>query len=94
MGSLFTAHDGGENLKLRLFGQFHHAIAHLVNGLRGYIAIAMGTMGFPGAAKEQSEIVINFRNGTHGRTRIVGSGLLIDGDSGTQPLYRVYIGFI
>ena len=41
--------------------------------------------------KEQTQIVIDLGDRSYRRARVFRSGLLIDGNSGGQPLYLVYI---
>ncbi len=52
VGAFFTTHHWGENLETTAIGQFHDAIAHLVNRLRGNRAIADGTVGFTRPPKQ------------------------------------------
>ena len=94
MGALFAAHHGGENLKPSPIRQGHHPVDHLVDGLGGNAAVAVGTVGFPGSSVEEAQVVVDFRHRAHGGAGVVGGGFLVDGNGGTQPLNGVHIGLV
>ena len=54
-----------DDLLLRVF---HHRLASHV------------TVGLSGTCKEQAQVVVDFRRGAHGGTRILVGGLLLDAD--------------
>ena len=55
-----------------LLGIFHHRFARLI------------AIGLAGTGKEQTHVVVDFRGGANGRTRILVGGLLLDADDGRQ----------
>jgi hypothetical protein len=90
MGALLAPHYRSQDLKLRALGQIHDAIAHFIDGLGDDRPIALRTVGYPGPAKQQPQIVVDLRHRAHGGARIVGGGFLVDGNRRTQAFDRVH----
>ncbi|MNQ52536.1 hypothetical protein D3C85_665580 [compost metagenome] len=77
---LAIAHHGRQQHQLGAFGLGQHLIHHLADGLGGERDGVGRAAGFAYPCKQQAQVVINFGDGTHGRARVVGGGLLLDGD--------------
>ena len=71
---------------------------YLVHHLRDALRIQHGVVGraarHAGAGKQQPQVVVDLRDRPHGGTRIVGCGLLLDGDGRRQPLDVVHRGLL
>ncbi|MNH13091.1 hypothetical protein D3C79_726530 [compost metagenome] len=77
---LAIAHHGRQQHQLGAFGLGQHLIHHLADGLGGERDGVGRAAGFTYPRKQQAQVVINFGDGAHGRARVVGGGLLLDGD--------------
>ena len=92
--AFFTAHNGRKHDKAGTFTQCFHPVNNLVNGLAADFLAAFGTMRHTHPGPQKTQIVIDLRNRTNRRTRILGCGLLIDGNSGRQTVNRIHIRLI
>ena len=88
------AHHGGEHLYPGGFGQGHHLVDDLVDGLLLNLLAALGAVGraYPGPQKAQ--IVVDLGDGTHGGAGVFGGGLLVDGNGGGQAVDIVHVGLL
>ncbi len=66
--------------QLGAFGEVHDLVDHLRDGLGFQVLAMFWTAGRPGTGKQQAQVVVNFGDGAHGRARVVGGGLLLNGD--------------
>ena len=94
MGALLTPDHRRQHLEAGAIGQGHDPVDHLIDGLGGDAAIAVGAVGLPGPAVEQPQVVVDLRHRAHGGAGVVGGGFLINGDGGTEALNGVHIGLI
>jgi hypothetical protein len=94
MGALFAPHHWSQQLKPGAIGQGHHPIDHLVDGLGGNAAIAVGAVGVPRPPIQQTQVVVDFRHRAHRRAGVVGGRFLVDGNGRAQPLDGIHIGLI
>ena len=94
MHTLFAADDGGKHDELCPCGQFADFVKNLVNGLLTDFLAADRTVRNTDTRIQQSQVVVNFRDGTDGGTRVFRCGFLVDGNGGGQTLNRVKLGLI
>ena len=94
MGALLAPHHRCQQLIPDPFRQGHDLVHHLVDGLGTDRAIALGAVGFSGAAEEQTQIILDFRHRAHGGAGVVAGGFLIDRNGWRQPLNRIHIGLV
>ena len=90
--ALALAHHGGEQQQAGVLGQRQHLIHHLGDGLGGERPIVIGTARLAHAGVEQAQVVVDFGDGAHGGTRVVGGGFLLDGNRRRQPLDVIHVG--
>ena len=89
--ALATAHDGGQQqdaLSVRQGGQL---VDHLADGLTLDGQAGGGRIGDAYARPQQTHIVVDLRHRADGRTRVLGGGLLFDGDGRGQALDQVHV---
>ena len=72
--------DGSHKLDFGAFRKFQHLVNNLVDGLLFYLSSADRAMGNADSCIEQTEIVINLRNGSDGGTGVFARVLLVDGN--------------
>jgi hypothetical protein len=89
--ALLAARHGGEEEQPRPFRHGEHAVHHLAHRLRLDRQAGGGRVGHAHPRPEQAHVVVDLGDGAHGGARVVGGGLLLDGDGGRQPLYRVHV---
>ena len=94
MFALLTAQHRRHDEQLRALRQRHDGIAHLLNGLLFNRLAAFRAIRATNAGKEQTQIIIDFRNGAHRRSRVAPRRLLIDGDGRRQALDVVHVRLI
>ena len=94
MGALFAAHHRGQQLEADALGQGDDLVHHLVDGFGPNRTLALGAVGFAGAAKQQPQIVLDFSDGAHGGPGVVAGGFLVDGDGRREALDGINIGFV
>ncbi|MPM95089.1 hypothetical protein SDC9_142240 [bioreactor metagenome] len=78
MGTFAAAHYRGEYLKTRALWQFQNVIHHLVYRLLADLPATNGAMRDTDTSIQQTQVVVNFRHGAHGRTRVARSGFLVN----------------
>jgi hypothetical protein len=64
--ALAAGHEGGEDHHSRVLGQAEHVIDHLGHALRRKDEIMLGAVRLADPCKEQAQIVVNLRDGSHG----------------------------
>ena len=89
--ALAVADDGGQQIGARALGQFGHAVDHVLNLLRLDRQAGRGAIGRARPRKQQPQIVVDFRHRADGRARVLGRGLLLDGDRRGQAADMVHI---
>ena len=92
--ALFAPDHRGKNLKAGALRQFQNFIDDLIDGLFFNFPAALGAVGRTGSGPQQTQIVVNLRDGAHGGAGILGGGLLVDGNGGAQAVDAVHIGFV
>ena len=84
---------GCQQHKLAALRQRQHLIHHLTHGLCIERLSVLRTTGFPGAGKQQTQVIVDLSNGAHGGARVVRGRLLLNGNRGGQAFHMVHIGF-
>ena len=92
--ALTCADDGRENLQAGAFGVLLQDVHDLLRGLLGDFLTAFGAVRVADARPEQTHVVVDFGDGTDGRTRVLRGGLLVDGHRRRETLDEVYVGLI
>ena len=92
--ALFAPDHRGKNLKAGALRQFQNFIDDLIDGLFLNFPAALGAVGRAGSGPQQTQIVVNLRDGAHGGAGILGGGLLVDGNGGAQAVDAVHIGLV
>ncbi|MND44270.1 hypothetical protein D3C80_351020 [compost metagenome] len=77
---LAIAHHGRQQHQLGAFGLGQHLIHHLADGLGGERDGVGRTARLADSGKQQTQVVVDLGDGADGRARVVGGGLLLDGD--------------
>ena len=90
--ALALAHDRRQQHQLAALGQGQHGVHHLADGLGLQVVAVVGAARFAHAGKQQAQVVVDLGDGAHGGARVVGGGLLLDGDGRGQSLDVVHIG--
>ena len=67
-------------------------VGDLFVGVMHHLLACVVRVGYAGAGKQKSQIIIHFRDSSHRRARVVRSGLLVDTDHGRQTCYLVHLG--
>ena len=92
--TLFAPDHRGENLKAGALRQPQNLVHNLVDGLFFDFPAALGAVGRTGSGPQQTQIVVNLRDGAHGGAGVLGGGLLVDGNGGAQAVDAVHIGLV
>ena len=87
-----AADDRSQELKLAPLRQQADGIHHLLHGLRGDFLAALKAGGASDPGKEETEIVVNLRDGADRGTGVVAGALLLDGNGGREPFDRIDVG--
>ena len=91
MASFSSAHDRRQKLNLRPLRKRHNLIRHLVYGLTPDLTSALRTVRNADSRVKKTEIIVDLRDRSHGGTRIVVGGLLVNGDGRRKSLYTFHI---
>ena len=83
---------GAMNEQATALWQAQHLIHDLLHGLGAHRLTTAGAMRHAQARKEQTQIVVDFGDGTHGRARIATDRLLLDGNRWRQAFNGINIG--
>ena len=89
--TLLPLDHGCKNLHSGSFRKLQNLIHHLIHTLRGYLLAAYRAVRYAQPCIEQSQIVIDFRDGTHSGSGVLGCGLLVDGDGRAEPFNGLHI---
>ena len=86
---LAIAHHRGQQHQLAPLRLGQHLIHHLADSLGGEWNGVGRAARLTDPGKQQTQVVVDFGDGADGRARVVGGGLLLDGDGGRKPLDMV-----
>ena len=92
--ALLFPDDRSQQRKPGAFAEGHQLLHDLVHALAGDLPAADGAMGNADAGVEQTQIVVNFGDRSHGGSGVLGRRLLIDGDGGRQAFDGIHVGLI
>jgi hypothetical protein len=92
--ALAVAHQRRQQGGGRPVRQLQHLVDHLTHGLSGQIDEMVRTSRNTGTRIEQAKVVVDFGNGADRGARIVGGGLLLDGDCRREALDGVDVGLV
>ena len=91
MLALFPPDDRGQDDKARPLSQRFHPVHDLVNGLAADLPAALWAVGNTHPRPQEAEIIVDFRHRSHGRTGVLGCGLLVDGNGRRQAVDGVHV---
>ena len=91
--ALSAADDGGGNDQLRAFGRTHDLGVYCIYADCGNDSAAFGAVRNTYMSKQQSEVIVNFRDRADGRARVFAGSLLVNGNCRRQTLYGIDVGF-
>ena len=89
-----------QNVGAQSFGFAHlgrkrqKPVGHFVHGILLHLGAALRAIGLPGAGKQQTQIIVNFRGGRDRRARIAAGVALLDGDGGRDAADLVGVGLL
>ena len=92
--ALTCTDDGREDLQAGAFGVFLQNVHDLLRGLLGDFLATFGAVRVADARPEQTHVVVDFGDGTDGRTRVLGGGFLVDGNRRGEALDEVDVGLV
>ena len=92
--ALAPAHDRRQQVEARALRQRQHAVDHLRHGLALDRQAGGRRIGHADAREQQAQVVVDLGDGADGGARILGGGLLLDGDGRRQPVDVVDIGLL
>ena len=92
--TLLTANNGRKNNKASSLTQGFHPIHDLVDGLAGDDLAALGAVRDAHSCPQKAQIVINLGHCSDCGAGILGSGLLVNGNSGRQSVDGIHIGLV
>jgi hypothetical protein len=76
--SLPAADNRGQYLKFTTLGERADSVDHLLHSLCCYFIAALKTGGAPDPGEEETEVIVNLRDGTDRRPGVVAAALLLD----------------
>ena len=85
---------GGEHLVAGALGQLLDAVDDLLRGLAADWLATDGAVRTTGAREEQTEVVVDLRDGAHGGARVAVRALLVDRDGRAQTFDEVDVGLV
>ena len=88
---LAAAHQRRVHHEAGPFGHIQYLVYDLLLRLGGDKPAAFGAVGLADAGIKQPQVVVDLRDGAHGRPGILADGPLVYGDSGGKPLDAVHI---
>ena len=89
--TLAPLHHRGEHLESRAFRISEQGVHDLLRRLRLDDLPAFRAVRDAGAREKQPEIIVDFRDGSHGGARVAVRCLLVDGDRGAETFDEVHI---
>ena len=90
--ALTPAHDGGEDIKLRILGDGHDAVNHLADGLARYRQTCGRRVRNTDPRPKQAHIVIYLGNRADSRARVFRRRLLLNRNRGREAFNTINIG--
>jgi len=84
-----AAHDRRQQIEPRAFGQRQNPVRHLADGLAFNRKAGGGGVRYTHPREQKPQIVVDLGNRAHGRARVLGGGLLFDGNRRRQALDMV-----
>ena len=91
VGALLATHNRSKQLIPRGVRQGEDLIDHFINGLRPDWTITPGAMRIAGPTEQQTQIILDLRDGSDSRTWVVTGGFLIDRDRRGKALNGINI---
>ncbi len=88
---LAVAHHGGQQHQFAPLRLGQHLVHHLADGLGGKRDAVGRAARLADPGKQQTQVVVNFGDGADRGARVVGSGLLFDGDGRGEPLDVIHV---
>ena len=93
--TLALAHERGQHDHARLRRAGQRPIDHLRHAVRAERALGVvRTVRLARAREQQTQVVVDLGHGSHGGSRVVAAGLLVDRDRRRQALDPVHIGLL
>ncbi len=92
--ALAAHHERREDHHALAFLEREDVVHHLRDALRLQRDVVLGTIRIAHAREEQAQVVVDLGHGSHGGTRVVRGGLLLDGDRGGKALDQVHVGLL
>ena len=92
--ALAASYDRRQHLKAHAFGHFQDPVDYLLGGLTHEPLARLGIMRDSDARVQQSQVVVDLRDGPDGRARVARRALLVDGDRRRQTLDEVHVGLV
>ena len=92
--ALAAPHHGGHDLEAGAFGQLEDPVDDLLRGLARHGPSADRAVGMADAGIQKAEVVVDLGDRPHGRARVAGGRLLVDGDGRRQALDEVDVGLV
>jgi len=86
-----TAHQRSQHLDLRAFRPGEDRVGDLSGALALDSAAAVGAVRSSRPGVEESEVVVDFCDGSDRGARVMARALLLDGDGGRESLYGIHV---
>ena len=92
--ALAAAHDGRQQVEPRALRQRQHPVDHLLHGLALDRQAGGRRVGHADAGEQQAQVVVDLGDRADGGARVLGGGLLLDGDGRRQPVDVIDVGLL
>ena len=92
--ALAASHQGCHDHEARAGGQLHDLVHNLLYTLLLDELAALRAVRLACASKEQAQIVVNLRHGTHRGAWVTTGGFLVDGNRGAEALDVIHLGLV
>ena len=89
--ALAAAHDGSHDGNTLAAAEFEDALGDLICRLPADGATAVGAVGRADGSVEQTQVVVDFRDGANSGARAAAGGFLLDGDGGAKAFNGVHV---
>ncbi len=84
--ALAAAHDGRQQIEPGAFGQRHHPVDHLRDGLAFDRQAGRRRIGHADARPQEPHVIVDLGDGADGRARVLRGRLLLDRDGGREAV--------